>query len=780
MSDPFEMGRSSRHGPGDQCLDEMGGPSDEPAKPAHPCDSDEARREHRRILGWYYLERERQAENRMQMATDNDFYDNEQWKAEDAAEVEGRGQMPLNFNEVAPMADWLIGTERRTRVDWNVLPRAEDDVDLADAKTKTLKYVSDVNRAAFARSRAFADSVKVGVGWVDDGARDDPTKDVLYSRYEDWRNVLWDSIGGYDLDLEDGRYLFRWRWTDEDVAEMSFPDRVDQIRRALVDAGTTADDSAALDDGFYLGEAIGTSGTMYASNGGVLTGTRRRIRLIECQYRKPTKVQIVDDGPWKGSVLDPSDRVLNEHVQQSGVSIVERVMMRVHIMIFTETAILAMGPSTYRHNRYTLTPIWCYRRGRDRLPYGVIRRVRDLQQDLNKRASKALFMLNTNQVFTEPDAVADPDHARSEVDRPDGWVEIKKGAKFEVRRDTDGATGQIQMMTLDAQKIQQTAGVNNENLGRATNAVSGAAIEARQMQGSVGTTEPFDNLSFAVQVQGEKQLSLTEQFYTEAKVIRLTGTKGKIEWLKINQPEEQPDGSMRYLNDITASAADFVVSERDYAGTLRKVMFESISKLAERLPPEVGLRLFITAMEFSDLPNKDEIAGEIRRVIGERDPNKEMTPEEAQAAEQQAQMQAEALQVQREAAVLALEEQRAKVRKLNAEADKLINEGGASPEAEQAVRQVQEQAATEIDRLTKELVKAQVDAANKTVAINREADVKVETARIEADANIQIAEINAKASTKIDALEKRLAELAETVAQSSAAPAKGAKSAKDK
>ena len=169
-SDPFEMGRGRHQGPGDQFLEELGSSPEDPAKPLHPCDSDEARKEHRKILQWYYLERERQAENRMQMAIDSDFYDNEQWAPEDAKEVKSRGQMPLNFNEVAPMVDWLIGTERRSRVDWAVLPRTEDDVKTADTKTKVLKYVADVNRVPFTRSRAFADAVKVGVGWVDDGA----------------------------------------------------------------------------------------------------------------------------------------------------------------------------------------------------------------------------------------------------------------------------------------------------------------------------------------------------------------------------------------------------------------------------------------------------------------------------------------------------------------------------------------------------------------------------------------------------------------------------------
>ena len=194
--------------------------------PPNPLDSEESKKQHRQLMEWYYYERDRQSPNRLEMAVDHDFYDGQQWDPEDAAIVTDRKQMPLVFNEVAPMADWLIGTERRNRVDWKVLPRTEDDVDLADVKTKVLKYVSDVNRSAFARSRAFADSIKGGLGWIDGGVNDDPTKEIIYDRWEDWRCVLHDSAA-YDYDIEDGRYIFRWRWVDADIAALMFPGQLD-------------------------------------------------------------------------------------------------------------------------------------------------------------------------------------------------------------------------------------------------------------------------------------------------------------------------------------------------------------------------------------------------------------------------------------------------------------------------------------------------------------------------------------------------------------------------
>jgi hypothetical protein len=753
---------------GDRYSDEIdaGMDGDPSAKPPHPLETDEAHKTLRQLLSWYYHERDKQSANRLDMAMDADFYDNLQWDENDAQDLRARGQMPLVYNEIAPMVDWIIGTERRMRVDWSVLPRTEDDVQAADVKTKVLKYVSDINRVGFARSRAFADAIKCGVGWMDDGSRDDPTQDALYSKYEDWRNVLYDSAS-YELDLSDARYLFRWRWVDEDVAMAMFPDRKDKVREAVENADGF--DTEDLGDVWFMGEKLEPTGRLNGMGSASMLDTqRRRVKLYECQYRMPAMSKIVDDGPMKGAFLNEGDNVLAQHVQANGSTIVDRMVMRVHFAVFTEAALLSMGPSPYRHNRFSLTPVWCYRRGRDRLPYGVIRRVRDIQQDLNKRASKALFMLNTNQIIADEGAVADKNIARDEADRPDGYIEKKAGKEFTIRRDTDAATGQLQMMTLAAQSIQKTASVNNENLGRQTNAVSGAAIEKRQEQGAVGTTEPFDNQLFAVQVQGEKMLSLAEQFYTEEKVIRLTGAKNKIEWVRINQPEVQADGSTRYLNDITSSQADFVVAEQDYAGTLRQVMFDSLQQLVQKLPPEVGLKLFTLAMEFSDLPNHEDIANEIRRMTGDPDPNKELTPEEQAQQAQQAQAQAEMMQMQQEQSRLAVEQLAATVREINARADKIeaearqIDGGGQDPELTQQLDGIRREASDQIQVLSEQLRQAQADLADRTMQINKEADTQLEKARIEADSRIRIAEIQQETDTRVAALQARLDALTTT------------------
>jgi hypothetical protein len=551
-----------------------------------------------------------------------------------------------------------------------------------------------------------------------------------------------------------------------------YPQRRDVLERAVLREEEFSAQQWAEDEFFFQGHTSerhvsGTSGSYLAGGrGNIDSEARRRVRLIECQFRMPASVQVVTSGPFKGSFVEPWDHALRAVVGAHGGSIVERVAMRMHVAVFTEGHLLALAPTPMRHNSFSLTPIWCYRRGRDRMPYGVVRRVRDLQMDLNKRASKALFLLSTNQIFAEKGAFDDINEAREEVNQPDGVVIYKAGKKFEVHRDSEMAAGQVQMMTLDGQAIQKSAGISDENLGRRTNAVSGRAIEARQLQGSVVTTQPFDNLRFAVQIHGEKLLSLLEQWYTEEKVIRLSGHKGRLDWVKVNQPEVQPDGSVRYLNDITASMADFVVAEQDYSGTLRQVMFESLNQLAGRLPPEVAIRIMTLAMEYSDLPNNDLVADELRKLTGERDPNKPLTPEEQQQVQQQMQAQAEALQMQQESARQALAEQQAKVREINARAEKLeaeaeqLRAAGGNPalaqQMEGVAATVRRDADLELDELRRKLAKTQADLANKTLQIKGDQDVRLQVAHIEADSRERVAQIQAQSRQTLDAMSGRL------------------------
>ena len=88
----------------------------------------------------------------------------------------------------------------------------------------------------------------------------------------------------------------------------------------------------------------------------------------------------------------------------------------------TVSDMLYMTKSPYRHNKYPLCHLWGYKRGRDGLPYGMVRGLRDIQDDINKRAAKAQYILATNKIIADEDAFEDLEQTRAEAARPDGII----------------------------------------------------------------------------------------------------------------------------------------------------------------------------------------------------------------------------------------------------------------------------------------------------------------------------------------------------------------------
>jgi hypothetical protein len=571
------------------------------------------------------------------------------------------------FNQVKPPVDWVVGTETRTRIDYMVLPRGKEDRALAETKTRILKYVSDVNKEAFHRSRAFEDSVKSGVGWMEAGVRSDPDDEPVFVRWEDWRNIWWDTLH-VEPDYSDARYIFRSKWVDFDVAAAMFPDRVGVIKLAVQkDDMYWQEEDQAVDVDPVEGEsgfAVELSGDV-----GLSTWSRERVRLIEAWYKEPMRGKILKGkqiGTLNGVMFDEKNQSHQALVDQGLASTYDAIRMGIRVMIFCSRGILYDGPTPYNHNRFPFVPIWAHRKKSDNSPYGMIRQLRDPQEDLNKRRSKALHILNSRQVVADENATDDWDDVKAEVDRPDGLIRIKSGTRFDFRTDTQLAQEHVMLMNQDAEYIERTGGVNDEMMGRQTNAISGKAITARQELGTTLTMTMFDNLRLSFQLLGEIKLSLTEQYYSEEKVIRIQGAPNQYDFIEINHQDPETG---EILNDITASQADFVVDSQNYTATMRQAAFEQLVSMIEKLPPELAINLVDLVVDMSDVPMKETLVQRIRDITGQKDPSKapddpEIVAEEQAKAEQQAQEQ----QLLEAVQMLEMRLKEAQARKLEAEA----------------------------------------------------------------------------------------------------------------
>jgi hypothetical protein len=624
--------------------------------------SDQDRHEQRK--GWFLTEAHRQSLNRARMAKCESFYDSEQWAYDKAEELRGRGQPVVTVNEVKPAIDWLLGTERRMRVDFTVVPdlshqddsyeAAEDD---AQVKTKLLKYLDDTNKSTFERSWASEDQLKAGIGWIEVALRGDRTGVPIYVGCESWRNILWDSQA-QKRDLSDARYLFRIKVVDLDVALACFPDKAAQIERCV----QTGDQLTVFSEWMGgMGASIqgldafaGLEDPLdYVTNKPVdLFNSRKRVLLLECWSREP-----VQRRPAVIGLADP-------------------VQFRIRLSIMTEHDTLLEGWSPYRHDRLPFIPIWGYRNRRTGLPYSPIWPLIGAQELLNTRMSRAAFEAASNQIELEVGAVdetaMDIDQIRAEYNDPNGMPVFAHGALSagKVRRQTDQQarmTEQLLLADRESTFLRSMSGVNADNRGERSNVTSGRAVLAKQEQGSLLTAELFDNQFFGRALEGEITLSLVEQAMLAPRAFKEPGAPAG-EVTRINVPQE--DGS--YLNDISARRAKFALGEQAWKQTYAEAAFESLFEVLTQLAsaaPQVVVNLLDLVFDMHpNLPRKRAVVNRMRQLNKQTDPDGKITPEQQAEQEQAKKVAQQQFELQMAQLIAQVEEARAKGTKLNTEA----------------------------------------------------------------------------------------------------------------
>lgn len=607
-------------------------------------DDTHARRIFNRIMGHYLRELDIQAPNRAEMATDEDFGDHEQWTEEEKQVLAERGQDPLVFDVISTSCNWIIGTEKRSRTDFKVLARRKEGTKAADRKTQLLKYLADVNRTEFSISDAFTETVRAGLSWLESGVVGDDGDEPIYDRAESWRNIIYDSKARAK-DLSDARYVFRHKWADLDTVLATFPDRHGTIRAATVrgldmvggidsmgDDAMDASEDDLVQGGVMRDYDYGDSG-------------RERLRVIEAWFRIPVQAERLVGGDFHGELFDPWSEGHIAEVSAGTARVRRSLTHRVFVAIMTTAGLLTLEESPYRHNRFPFTPMICYRRARDGAFYGIIRGMRDAQRDINKRHSKATAILSSNKVIMDKGAVDDLDEFEDEIARPNAIIVKNPGTELKISADRDLAASHLALMEMSMRMIQSLSGVTDENMGRATNAKSGIAIQRRQEQGALTTATVFDNLRYARQVHGEKMLSLVEQYMDEEKQFRITNKRGSPDYVTINDGDPE--------NDITRTKANFIISESDFNATVRESQVAELMALMQQLAPaapQIVMVMLDLLVETMDIPARDELVSRIRNITGMEDPDADPNApdpqrdsrKQAQAA--QAEMQARAAQ----------------------------------------------------------------------------------------------------------------------------------------
>ena len=699
---------------------------------------------------------------------DADYYDNNQLSPELVETLKDRGQPPLIANIIKPTIDTVLGMEAKTRSDWRVRPEDDEycDDELAEALSVKLKHAETESRADRAVSDAYAAQCKSGLGWIEVARESDPFKARYRIRYVHRREIFWD-WRAEQPDLSDARYLIRRRWLELDHAIAMMPQYA-ELMRQTVSSWSGFDPLVEQDTRLVHAWDIERDTRLSAHDW--RDTQRQRVCLYEIWYRKWVSGHVMTLPNGTLREVDFNNPKHAEAILAGLVPVHRATFQKVRLAWYVGPHFLYDLPSPYQHRLFPYVPFFGYREDLTGTPYGLIRAMISPQDEINARKSKLLWQLNSRRVIADADAVVDHASIADEIARSDAYVILNANRRpdsiFKVESGGELAAQQFQSMQESKEEIAQVSGIHKAMMGQNTNASSGLAINSLIEQGMNTLAEINDNYRFSRRLVGEMLFDLLKQDLSRnpARVTIGEGRKKKI--IVLNQPSIDPQtGQPLLINDVSKVNAKVVLDDIPSTPTYRMQQLQMLTEITKSLPPQLQGAIVDFVVEATDMPKRHELADRLRAAAGITDPDQPPSPE-------QMQMQAESMQLQREMALTALEEQRTKVREINARAGKIESElagaetpVGIPPEVEAQIQQLQQQAAEQIDALSQQLRQAQLDAANQTLSIDREANTRIETARIEAEAKVRVAEIQSASDQALNALETRMQTLIDGLQQ---------------
>lgn len=601
-----------------------------------------------------------------------DYYDGNQLSPETVEKLKDRGQPPLVTNIIKPTVDTVLGLEAKSRSDWRVRPEDDDtcDDDLAEALSFKLKHAEIESRADRAVSDAYAAQIKAGLGWVEVAREPDPFMCPYRVRYVHRREIFWD-WRAEQPDLSDARYLIRRRWLELEHAIALMPQYATLFR--MTTGGWAGFDPLLEQDSRLVQSWEIERDTRIAATDW-RDIQRMRICLYEIWYRKWVRGYIMTLPNGTKMEVDFNNPRHNEAVLSGAARVEEATFQKIRLAWYTGPHFLYDVPSPYKHRSFPYVPFFGHREDLTNVPYGLVRSMISPQDEVNARKSKMLWSLNSKRVIADSDAVLDHAKAMNEVARPDAYVILnanrKPSSAFKVEPGAELAAQQFQVMQEAKQEIAEASGIHKSMQGQQSGATSGIAINGLIEQGMNTLAEINDNFRYSRRLVGEMLFELVKQDLSggPSKVTVGEGKRKKV--IPLNQPAVDPEtGQPTIINQVAKVKAKIVLDDVPSTPTYRMQQLQMLTEITKSLPPQLQSFVIDFVIESTDMPRRHELADRLRAAVGIQDPEQQQAQAAAQA--QQAQQQAA---MQQKAFVLDAAEKAARIRKLNAEAEKIQGE----------------------------------------------------------------------------------------------------------
>ena len=547
------------------------------------------------------------AEARSLAERDRDYYDHKQLTKKEIAALQRRKQPPVQVNRIKPKVDFLLGMERQQRTNPKAYPRTPQHEQGADACTDSIRYVCDANDWDYVRSAGFFNLIVEGVEGVE--VCIDPKTNKVEVKNHPWDRLFYDPHSRA-LDFGDAKWKGIVVWMDMDDAKaLGNPEAVEGATLNASDHTETYDDRP----------------TQWVDK------SRNRVRVVSIAYKK--------DDVW-------------------------------HTAMFTSGGFIEEPkPSTYVDEEgepvcpYEFQSCFVDREGNR---YGLVRPWIDVQDEINKRRSKALHLSMMRQTMGEKGAVADVAETKRQLARPDGHVEITPGMKFEILPTTDMAQFNLTLLQ-EAKGEIDAVGANSALQGTEERVMSGRALIARQQSGQVELGPVFDSHRHWQKRIYRQVWYRVKQYWTAEKWVRVTDNENNLKWVGLNKPVTLGDQISQQFggippgyendhrmgipvgveNNVTEMMVDIIIEDAPDSVTIQAEQFDLLIQAYQAAPDKIPFEVILRAMP--NLRNKDELL--------------EMMKGDPQQAKQQQAIQQQAMALEFEGKGAEIEKDKAKAMK---------------------------------------------------------------------------------------------------------------------
>lgn len=567
-----------------------------------------------------------------------EYFDGNQFDLELIEKYKAADLPLLVENCIRRWVSTAIGREATQMTDGVI--RVEDNryETFAEGMSSKLKEAERVSRTDIACVTAIASAYKGGIGWVEVGDPIDVFAPPHRVESMPWRELWWD-MTDRSPGLQEAEWFNRIKMVKRVAAMAAFPKQEELIKIA----GTTLDGLPWEENELYERQVI------YRRDPNAWTSPddQDMVTINEFRYRKWVNGYVYD-GPNGPIMFDEENEQQLQLYYTGAVDPYPARFRRVRRSYWTGPHLLSDQWLNLPSNEIGWVPFVYQFEERTGVPYGMVRDMITLQDEINMRKAKASVALDNVTLIGDDDRVMDWSEARKAVARRRGVIRLdptKPRGRFELDRH-EGVTSQnLEFYQLAKDSIGYVHGLDAPFAGTPNSkSQSGVAIEklVQQSATALGMQQMnfMDSRRRVLNLLLGRVVDTIGSKPTEIRYNRRADNAAKR--VMLNVPVQLSDGTVEVLDPRSIKSV-LVLDDVPSTTTYRQQQFAVIVETLAAMPPEAQMMLLPAMFELSELPNRQMYADMARKQLGLGEPRNE---QEAAEAEQQKQMEAIAQQLQ--------------------------------------------------------------------------------------------------------------------------------------